>query len=74
MLLLTNDCADLVIHLCQLFLHVPAVDAIGVTRMVHSQVVCNQHIPAVGAIQQWDQMLQDITCTHTRTHTTPASC
>jgi hypothetical protein len=35
--------------------------------MIHPQVVCNQHIPAVWAVQQWDQVLRDTTHMHTCT-------
>lgn len=54
----TYNCADLVVHLCQFVLHLPAVDAMCVAGMIHPQVVGDQHIPAGRPLQQGQQVLR----------------
>jgi hypothetical protein len=61
---LTNDFADLVVHLRQFVLHLPAVDSVGVPRMVHTQPMGNQQVPAVRALQKRYQVLHGQSINH----------
>ena len=49
----------MLIHLKQLGCHVGAADIEGVARVVHAQVMSNQHIPSrAGLGDPWQHMLQ----------------
>ena len=54
--------ADVGVHLCSLGSHVRAVHPMHVANVVHPQVVGYEHVPAVGRLDGWQQVLQ--ACTH----------